>query len=179
MIYFTSDLHFCHNKPFLYEPRKFTNVYDMNEAIVRNWNAKIDPEDDVYVLGDLMLNDNDTGIRLLKNLKGRIHIILGNHDTDARVELYRNCYNVVEITYATIIKVNGYHFYLSHYPTITSVPEDDKDAKHRLICLYGHTHQQTNFYNDNPYIYHVGVDSHNCTPVSVDQIIEDILAKEK
>ena len=81
MIYFTSDLHFGHDKPFLYEPRGFTNIYDMNNAIFRNWNSIVTEEDDVYVLGDLMLNNNEGGIWLIKRLRGRIHIILGNHDT--------------------------------------------------------------------------------------------------
>lgn len=43
-----------------------------------------------------------------------------------------------------------------------------------MINLYGHTHQQTNFYNNNPFMYHVGVDSHNCYPISIEQISEDI-----
>ena len=45
------------------------------------------------------------------------------------------------------------------------------------LNLYGHTHQQTNFYQDMPFIYHVGLDSHNCTPVHIDQIIEDMKNK--
>ena len=61
-IFVTSDLHFCHDRDFLYEPRGFKSVHEMNEAIVKNWNSIIQPEDDVYVLGDLMLNDNDRGL---------------------------------------------------------------------------------------------------------------------
>lgn len=177
MIYFTSDLHLCHNKPFLYEPRGFTNIEDMNAAVVRNWNNIIIDEDEVYVLGDLMLVDNAKATTLFTSLKGKIHIILGNHDTDARIEIYQNLPNVVEVVYATTLKWNGYHFYLSHYPTITSnFYENEKDLKHRLINLYGHTHQKTNFYDltISPCIYHVGLDSHNCTPVSIEQIIQDI-----
>lgn len=175
-IYLTSDLHFCHDREFLFKPRGFENVYDMNEAIVKNWNETIDMEDDVYVLGDLMLNNNYEGARLIKNLKGKIHIILGNHDTDARMGLYENFYNVVEVLYATMIHYNGYHFYLSHFPTVTSNLEKE-NLKQCTINLYGHTHQKTNFYNDMPFMYHVGLDSHNCTPVSLDDIIEDCKAK--
>lgn len=56
-IWFTSDTHFCHDRGFLYEPRGFTNVEDMNEAIVQRWNSVVAPEDTVYHLGDAMLND--------------------------------------------------------------------------------------------------------------------------
>ena len=63
-------------------------------------------------------------------------------------------------------------FYLSHYPTITDNFDDNK--RNHVINLYGHTHQSTNFYQNNPYMYHVGLDSHNLYPVSIEQIIEDI-----
>lgn len=158
---------------FIYKPRGFSNVYEMNNAIIKNWNDIVQPDDDVYVLGDLMLGNNDEGIANIKKLKGKIHVILGNHDTDTRKALYEKCYNVIEVTYSTIVKYNGYNFYLSHYPTITSNLEK-KFGRHCLLSLYGHTHQQTNFYNDMPFCYHVGVDSHNCTPVSIEQVIEDI-----
>ena len=100
MIYFTSDLHFCHQRDFLYAPRGFNSAEEMNSAVVANWNSLITDDDDVYVLGDLMLNDNDTGLQLIKQLKGKIHIVYGNHDTDARIELYKNCENIVEAAFA-------------------------------------------------------------------------------
>ena len=177
-IWFTSDLHFCHDREFLYKPRGFDNVWDMNRAIVENWNAVVQPEDDVYVLGDLMLNNNDEGMRLLKSLKGNIHIILGNHDTDTRIGLYNDCYNVVEIAYATMITYDKFRFFLCHYRTEVS-PLGEAHLSQYPINLYGHTHQKTPFYMDNPWYYNVGVDSHNCTPVCIDQIIEECRAKHQ
>ena len=66
-------------------------------------------------------------------------------------------------------------FYLSHYPTITD--NFDDTVRSHIINLFGHTHQLTNFFNDNPYMYHVGLDSHNMYPVSIEQIIKDIEKK--
>ena len=110
-IWLTSDLHFNHDREFIRGPRGFKNVYEMNDAIIKNWNNTVDIEDDVYVLGDLMLGDNELGIKMIKQLKGKIHIILGNHDTASRKALYENCHNVVEVKYADVIKYNGYSFY--------------------------------------------------------------------
>ena len=45
------------------------------------------------------------------------------------------------------------------------------------LNLYGHTHQVNNFYQGMPYMYHVGVDSHNCYPVLLDDIIEEMKAQ--
>ena len=87
-----------------------------------------------------MLGDNEAGIKMIKQLKGTIHIILGNHDTKARAEMYKECHNVADVQYATIIKFKGYTFYLSHYPTITSNLEKEF-GKHCILNLFAHTHQ--------------------------------------
>lgn len=172
-IWLTSDLHFGHDREFIWGPRGFKSVDEMNEAIIKNWNAVVAPEDEVYVLGDLMLGDNEAGIKMIKQLKGTIHVILGNHDTATRKALYEDCYNVVDVKYADVIKFNGYTFYLSHYPTMTSNLEKEF-SRHCVLNLYGHTHQQTNFYEGLPFCYHVGLDSHNCTPVLIEQVLTDI-----
>lgn len=178
MIYVTSDLHFCHNRDFVYRPRGFGTVQEMNRAIVENWNNVVAPDDDVYVLGDIMLNDNAEGARLFKNLKGQIHIVLGNHDTEERIGLYHHFYNVVEVEYGLPLKYNGYRFYLSHYPTLSARDDEAKPLKKQRINLCGHTHTSDKFYDwDKGRIYHVELDAHGCTPVSLDKIIADIEEK--
>jgi calcineurin-like phosphoesterase family protein len=174
-IWATSDWHFGHDKSFLYSPRGFDNVYDMNEAIIKNYNSVVQPDDDVYVLGDLMLNDNEAGMRCIKSLKGNIHVIRGNHDTDARMELYDTCYNIVEICEGEFLRYGKYHFYLSHYPTLTSNIDNDKPLKARMISLCGHSHTQDPFADfSKGLIYHCEVDAHNLYPVAIEDIIKDL-----
>lgn len=173
-IWFTSDLHLGHDREFLWGPRGFKSVYEMNEAILENWRNTVGYDDDVYVLGDLMLGNNEEGIKLIKTLKGKLHIIRGNHDTDVRMQLYSQCWNVVEITEGQYLKVNGQNFYLCHYPTMTSNLEKNANLKGHTINLFGHTHQKTNFYQGIPFMYHVGLDSHNCKPVSLEEVLSDI-----
>ena len=143
----------------------------MNEVILQKHNLITAPEDDVFVLGDLMLNDNEKAIEYIKQMKGKLHIALGNHDTSAREELYRNLPNVVDVRDVYKIKYNKYNFYLSHYPTMTGNLE--AESLHQVfINIYGHTHQQTSFYEDRPYMFHAGMDSNDCWPVKLDTIIE-------
>ena len=178
-VFVTSDPHFCHQMEFIWGPRGFKNQYEMNEAIIENWNSVVDMEDDVYCLGDIMLNDNDLGIKCLKSLKGKIHIIRGNHCTNARVELYKQCHNVVDINEGQFLQYKKYHFYLSHYPCLTANHDDDKPLKTRIISLCGHVHTQDPFYDwDKGLIFHVEMDTNNCTPWNLDDIIEKIIAKE-
>ena len=174
-IWVTSDLHFGHNRDFLWEPRGFNSIYEMNDAIIENWNSIVDMEDDIYVLGDVMLGNNEAGIDMIKQLKGNIHLIRGNHDTDSRMELYNNCYNIVEITEGQFLRYNGYHFYLSHYPCLTANWDGDRPLKKRIISLCGHVHTKDRFYDMNKgIIYHCELDAHNIYPVLMDTIIEDI-----
>lgn len=111
MIWFTSDLHLCHNRMFIYGPRGFKSIYEMNETIVKNWNSVVKPKDDVYILGDLMLNDNEAGAEFVRNLNGKLHIVFGNHDTDTRRELYKTFHNVVECADAIRFNAYDYHFF--------------------------------------------------------------------
>lgn len=173
MIYFSSDLHLNHLKGFIYEPRGFLSVNEMNDVIIKNFHSIITPEDDLYLLGDTFLGELAAGINLFNQLPGKIHLVWGNHDTDNRKEAMSQCHNVVEVIgHATIIKYNKYHFYLSHFPTITTNFDDyQKPLKQRTLCLAGHTHSKEKF---EPYgSYNVAVDAHNCFPVSIDEIIND------
>lgn len=172
-IWFTSDLHFCHDREFLYKPRGFDNVEEMNNAIVERWNNVVETNDFVFVLGDLMLCDNEKAIEFVKNLNGILVVILGNHDTDNRVKLYKGVDNIVAVEYAMRLRLNGYNFFLTHYPCLTGSLEHDTPKK-TTINLFGHTHSKNLFYEDRPYMYNVAMDAHNCTPVSLNNIINDI-----
>lgn len=177
-IWVTSDWHFCHEREFLWKPRGFNSVYDMNEAIIQRYNEVVGPYDDVYCLGDLMLNDNNEGLRCIKRLKGQIHIIRGNHDSESRLPLYTSCWNVVEIREGKFLNYNNYHFYLSHYPCITSNWDYDKPLKARTISLCGHTHTEDPFKDwDKGLIFHTEVDTNACYPWNIDQIIDKIRRK--
>ena len=179
MVYFTSDLHFCHDKDFIWQVRGFESIDEMNAEIVRRWNEIVYPDDDVYVLGDLTLGNVEEGLKLIAKLNGYLHIIRGNHDTDTKANRYLELSNVVSVEFATIYKYKKAIFWLSHYPTITANYDDDKPWAKHLVCLFGHTHQEQPFYNDNPYMFNVGMDAHNCTPISIEKIIETIRNKKQ
>ena len=175
-IFLTSDLHFGHDREFVWKVRGYNSVEEMNEAQVRKWNEIISDEDDVYILGDLMLGLVEN-INYLEKLKGKIHIVLGNHDTATREAMYKELPNVVEVAEVGIrLKYKKHHFVLTHFPMLTGNLE--KESLKQMSCnFYGHTHQINNFYEDRPYMYHVGVDSHDGYPVDIDVAIEEMYAK--
>ena len=179
-IWFISDTHFGHIKDFLWSPRGFNSIEEHDEIIIKNWNELVAPEDEVYHLGDVMLNDNEHGLKCINRLNGKIHLIIGNHDTSTRIELYKQCPNIVSIDYAKEIKIGKNYFWLCHYPTITANYDDNKPWAKHLINIYGHTHQTEKFYKIketseiNPYMYCVCLDGHNNRPVDLNEILEYI-----
>lgn len=179
-IFLTSDTHFGHDREFLWGPRGFTSVEEHDKAVIKNWNEAVKPEDTVFHLGDVMLGDNDHGMNCLRQLNGTIYIIPGNHDTSTRIKLYKTLENVRVLeseipgldAAAATFKYKKYKFYLSHHPTMTSNLDADPHLKANLINLYGHTHQKKHFYEDRPYMLHVGLDSNNNTPILLDDAIQ-------
>jgi len=178
MIYFTSDFHFHHNKDFIYKSRGYPSVEEMNQDLINKYNSLVTDEDTVYILGDLCLGgaQKDTeNFNLLSLLNGKIHIIRGNHDTDNRLNMYRRLPKVQTIDNASYLKFQGYHFYLSHYPTMTANFDLDRPLKQKLINICGHTHTNYALADLGPnIIYHVEVDAHNNYPVAITDIIEQL-----
>lgn len=175
MIYFTSDLHFGHDKLFLYGPRGFTNIQEHDETIIKNWNSIVTPDDIVYVLGDLMLNDNAHGVECVNKLNGHLKVILGNHDTIERTSIYEGeqLKNVEVLGYAVPLRYKKFNFFLSHYPTITNNYDSDKLYK-IVVNLCGHTHTNNRFVDaDKGMIYHCELDAHNNKPVSIEEVIDE------
>ena len=181
-IFLTSDLHFNHNREFIWKARGFNSVEEMNETIIERFNSVVQKNDTVYILGDCALGGGSSETlaankKLIERLNGRLYIIRGNHDTNTRISMYNCCENVASAgKWADMINYRGYHFYLSHFPTMTGSLE--KESLKQCTCnLFGHTHQQSNFYLDMPFLYHVGVDSHDCYPVLLDDIIREMKNK--
>ena len=169
-IYITSDLHFCHDRAFIWEARGYKNVEEMNREQVQKWNSVVTKQDEVWLLGDLIMNDNVQGAKYLSQLNGIIHVITGNHCSPARIEIYKQLgFDVQDGKRLSYKKKN---FLLSHEPMITS--NGNFKGWRDTVNVHGHTHQTQNFTDKYPLMYHAGVDSHNGYPVLLDDIIEEM-----
>lgn len=178
-IWFTSDLHFNHDKEFIWRNRGFSNVQEMNNTLIQNMKQTVQPDDDFYILGDLFVGGNGkVDADLLKQIPGKVHIIAGNHDTDAKIRVYEEVFGI-PVKYSDRIKYKGKDgckrvFYLSHYPTDTT----NMDPNDIVINLFGHTHQKEKYCPFRFNAYHVGVDSHYNYPINLNDIIEDMRLRQ-
>lgn len=177
MIWITSDWHLGHDQKFIWEYRGFDSVSQMNETIIYNHNQLVRPDDDVYVLGDLVLGPA-ANINMIARFNGKLHLVRGNHDTDFRWNAYSFLPNVIEEQNAIYLKYEKFHFYLSHFPSLTGNIKKEYLAQ-MTLNLHGHTHLCDKFYEDKFYCYHCGVDAHDCKPILLDDIIQDMLKHKK
>lgn len=179
MNFFISDTHFMHNKDFVYAARGFKDIKEHDEAIIRNWNSVVTNKDTVFVLGDFALGqDTETIAEYIDRLNGEyIYLIKGNHDTDNKWRFYKQETDIYCIGLAYSQKLGKNNIYMSHFPTFINDPSY-KSLDKAVINLFGHTHSKDKFFSMggviNPYMYNVACDAHNCTPVSWEQIYDDI-----
>lgn len=136
--YITSDLHFGHTNIQKFCPKtrsRFRDVEDMNETLVQEWNAIVQPEDTVYILGDVAFLPANQATAIVRRLKGQKILIEGNHDVKLlRDPGFRSCFTEVH-KYLRLIH-NKQLVILFHYPI-----HFDWDQSHRgSVHFYGHVH---------------------------------------
>jgi calcineurin-like phosphoesterase family protein len=78
--WYTSDTHFGHARIIELCDRPFTNVDEMNERIIQEWNNVVGIDDIVFHLGDVALGAIATSLPLVNRLNGHKVLIPGNHD---------------------------------------------------------------------------------------------------
>lgn len=165
-VWVLSDLHLGHDRDFIWKARGFNSIQEMNETILNNIKARVAADDDLYLLGDLALGGNER--EWLEQIPGQVHVILGNHDTDRRIELYQQL--GWEVAFADRIKYGKQSIYLSHYPTLTG--GDEKKFSISILALSGHTHSTQRWTAAQPLIYNVACDANDCAPVLINDIIQ-------
>ena len=79
----TSDLHFGHANIMKFCPvtrAGFTDVSDMREKMIAEWNKDVKPEDETFILGDFAFLPAKDAVEILRRLNGSKILIEGNHD---------------------------------------------------------------------------------------------------
>lgn len=80
-LFFTSDFHVGHHNVIRFDGRPFTDVNEMNQKLIENWNSVVTENDIVFYLGDLAHRCRPETVKwFVSQLKGKIYFILGNHD---------------------------------------------------------------------------------------------------
>ena len=177
-LFMTSDSHLGHYNICKYCHRPFQSRSDMDQTLIKNWNAVV-PEDGIVVhCGDFMLPHNEDikeYNKYLNQLHGRVLLLRGNHD---RASLDWVSDKLIAVRDQAMIVVDGVKIFAQHYPCA---------AFNGDYHVYGHIHtladgtcygidgDVTKVMRKNT--YDVGVDQNGYTPVSYLQLC-DIFRKK-
>ena len=132
-VFFTSDTHFNHDKPFIYEARGYKNRYEHNDALIAKINEVVRPQDTLIHLGDFCLNITPPEFEeILRRINCQtIYYIWGNHNScirryyedTIRAEVHADYeiypYTIGKLTYLGYYKeliVNGHMIVVHHFP---------------------------------------------------------------
>lgn len=165
MIFYIADMHLFHENILRLSNRSFNTIEEMNQAIIDNWNAKVSDNDTVYILGDISLGWTQEVIKILKTLKGKKVLVIGNHDHKSLKNAeYRELFEEI-VPYKEIVD-EGRRVILFHYPI-----EEWNGFFRDSIHLYGHVHINDGNLNPIKNRYNVGVDRLNFQPCTLTEII--------
>jgi calcineurin-like phosphoesterase family protein len=128
--WFISDTHFSHFNIIRYAGRPFQTVDEMNEKMIENWNASIEPEDTVFFLGDFGMGTTDFLTSLCRRLNGNKICIRGNHDgTPSKMHKI----GFMLVLESAFIKIGRHPVELVHIPSQTTPAH---------FQLHGHVHEK-------------------------------------
>ena len=136
--FITSDLHFGHKNIMKFCPvtraRFRDDVSYMNEAMVKEWNDMVTPEDLTYILGDVAFMSGSDAGRIVNRLNGTKILVEGNHDRKTLMDAtFRNAF--AEVHKYLDINYNGTKCVMFHYPIA------EWDQMHRgAVHFHGHLH---------------------------------------
>ena len=142
MRYFISDLHFYHqNLNEQMDCRGFADGKEMNEYMIRQWNRRVGPKDEVVILGDLSVGKGKATNAIVEQLNGRLILLEGNHDRFLEAKQFdRSRFEWI----GPYLELQDHKrkLVLCHYPILCYNGQYRKmrDGSDRTFMLYGHVH---------------------------------------
>lgn len=161
-VFFSADDHHGHPGILKNAGRPFTDVDEMDEILIQNWNARIRPNSVVYYGGDFAHKCPPERLRRIwkrRTLPKQIHLVRGNHDDAETLALPWTSITDAPLAFSA----SNRRFVLFHY-ALRTWPGLHRGAIH----LFGHSHNRLRGYRNT---LDIGVDAWGYAPVSVDEVI--------
>lgn len=140
---YIADCHFYHRRLNAEMDRRgFASAEEMNDHMIRQWNAKVRKNDTVYILGDFSLAGGFQTSGILDCLNGKKHLIEGNHDRRYLDDKHFESHLLRSVKPYMEIRDKGRSVILSHFPVFCYKGQyrRDKGGRPLAYMLYGHVH---------------------------------------
>lgn len=171
--YLTADWHLGHENIIDYCSRPFSNADEMNEHIIRKVRDTVEPEDTLWVLGDITGSPKPKDLRdQLARIPCLVRWIRGNHDPEPEtiddLVVYEGDYAEIK---TGIKNDKGYEFSIAlfHYPVVRW-----NGFYHGHFHAHGHVHDNMREQNQGKRRMDVGVDAQGFEPISVEEFVETL-----
>jgi len=150
--FFTADTHLRHKNILRYQPnRKYSDINEMNEALIRNWNSIVPECATVIHHGDFAFASKTKIKEYRERLNGRIIITLGNHDHYSELV---DAFGRENIFDSKVYRVGSQLIHSCHFPMASWIDAEDGSWQ-----LHGHYHGHK--VDDTMYKrMDVGIDTH-------------------
>ena len=157
-------MHFGHENVIRYCNRPYSSAEEMDETLITNYNSVVGNNDKVWFLGDVFFCGAARAKEILSRLRGRKHLILGNHDKMIRNQ--KPIQDMFEKVYPDLHQehIDGILTVMCHYPLLSW-----NKAFYGSFMLHGHSHNSIPFDNQFRRL-DVGVDANNYFPISWEDI---------
>ena len=170
MIYYIADPHFGHSNILKMCSRPFASIGEMDEAMIAAWNGRVTGRDTVYIIGDLFFRCADPE-SILRRLKGRKHLIVGNHDSSWMCKVDTSKY-FVSVNDLLVTTDGTRQLTLCHYPLLTW-----KHQK-KSYMIHGHIHANTDtdffpLIAARERMLNAGADINGFIPVTFEELVEN------
>ena len=141
MKYYISDLHFFHRNVNGMDHRGFETLEQMHSYMIEKWNSRVTDVDEVYLLGDFSFGNGVESWNVLSQLKGKIMLIEGNHDSRF-LDDPQFIDRFASVAVYDEIRDDGRSVMLCHYPMpfYNKQYRRNKNGVSNAYMLYGHLH---------------------------------------
>ena len=171
-ILFTADLHLGHANIIKHCERPFLNAEEMDEHLISAWNVHVRPNDTVYIIGDLIFRNTVSPDNYLSRLRGKKHLILGNHDKDwiKKADMPKHFISVERFAEIS----DGQHkITLCHYPLMSW-----NQIMKGSYMIHGHIHNNRDamyfpLIREMPNLLNAGVEINNYHPVKLSELMRN------
>jgi calcineurin-like phosphoesterase family protein len=129
--FFISDLHFGHKNIILYENRPFSSIDDMNKGLIKNINDTVQPDDQLFILGDFAFCNGSKIQEFRNKIRCRtVHLVMGNHDRHHPPQWWRE---------KGFSEVYNYPIIFNNFLILSHEPQYMNNTM-PYVNVHGHTH---------------------------------------
>lgn len=188
--WWTSDLHLGHAGILAHTQRPYGDTETMDVDLIERWNERVDPADEVYILGDLAMGPIVEMLELVELFNGTKFLVPGNHDKcweglrrkqKNQVDRWRRSYEAAGLTVLDgelALQLGHVEVVVSHFPYEGDSQEVERFPALRpkdrgAWLLHGHVHEK---WRQHGRMINVGVDAWGGYPVAEPDLVALIAA---